>query len=106
MKDFASVLRYERSIRGWTQADVAEKVGSDSRTVRRWEHGKTVPTPYLRQRICQIFGKTPTELGLLPESLPSSNTEVIAQESGIKSDLEPIFLQDVSDYTSMQRLFL
>lgn len=106
MKDFASVLRYERSIRGWTQADVAEKVGSDSRTVRRWEHGKTVPTPYLRQRICQIFGKTATELGLLHESLPSPHTEEVAQESLINSTLAPIPLQDVSDYPPQQSPFL
>src|SRR5207248_10797366 len=90
MKDFAAVLRYERSIRGWSQADVAEKVGRDSRTVRRWERGKTVPTPYLRQKLCQLLGKTPTELGLLPGLLSYLDAEEEAKERFINDSLERI----------------
>src|SRR5712692_7192182 len=68
MKNFASILRHERLLHGWTQADVAEKLGSDSRTVRRWERGETIPSLYLRRKLCILFEKTPGELGLLFES--------------------------------------
>lgn len=60
-------LRYERERRGWSQADVASKVGSDSKTVGRWEKGKTLPRPYHRQVLCELFGKNAEEFGLIPE---------------------------------------
>src|SRR5579862_3033781 len=60
------LLRQERVSRGWSQADVAEKIGSDPKTVGRWERGLTSPGPYLCQQLCQLYGKTPLELGLRP----------------------------------------
>ena len=34
-------LRRERELRGWSQEDVAKKIGApDDKTVRRWESGK------------------------------------------------------------------
>ena len=32
---FHQLLKYEREQRGWSQADLAEKVGSDTKTVYR-----------------------------------------------------------------------
>lgn len=74
-------LRYERERRGWSQADVASKVGSDPKTVGRWEHGKTLPRPYHRQVLCELFGKNAEEFGLVSEqsaiispALPETDT--------------------------------
>ncbi len=36
---FHEQLRYERELRGWSQADLAEKVGCDTKTIGRWESG-------------------------------------------------------------------
>lgn len=58
-------LRYERERRGWSQADVASKVGSDPKTVARWERGKSLPRPYHRQVLCELFGKNAEEFGLI-----------------------------------------
>ncbi len=63
-----SRLRQERERRAWTQNDVASKVGSDPKTVARWENGITFPGPYYRQRLGELFGKSLQELGLIPES--------------------------------------
>jgi tetratricopeptide (TPR) repeat protein/transcriptional regulator with XRE-family HTH domain len=60
-------LRYERERCGWSQADVASKIGSDPKTVARWEGGKSLPRPYHRQALCELFGKNAEAFGLVPE---------------------------------------
>src|SRR5215467_15041312 len=59
------LLKRERELRGWSQADVAEKIGGDPKTVGRWERGITSPGPQLCQKLCELFGKNTEELGLL-----------------------------------------
>ncbi len=60
-------LKYERELRGWSQAKVAEEIGTTARTVSRWEHGLALPYPYFREQLCTLFGKNAVELGLVPE---------------------------------------
>ena len=60
-------LKTERELRGWSQAKVAEAVGSTPRNVSRWEQGHTLPHPYYREQLCLLFGKNARELGLLGE---------------------------------------
>ncbi len=62
---FPAILKRERALRGWSQADVAGRIGSDPKTVGRWERGLTTPSLYLCQRLCELYGKTIQELGLL-----------------------------------------
>jgi len=64
-------LRRERELRGWSQADLAEKVRCDTKTIGRWESGDSVPRPYHRQSLCEIFKKNAEELGLIGEDVPS-----------------------------------
>ena len=64
---FHQQLRYERKLRGWSQEDVASKVGCGPKTVMRWENGESLPHPYSQQRLCELFGKNAEELGLLGE---------------------------------------
>jgi len=51
-----------------TQAELAEKVGATFETVSRWERGIKAPSAYYRRKLCEVFGKTPEELGLLSDS--------------------------------------
>ncbi len=60
-------LKVERELRGWSQARVAEAVGTNTRTVIRWEQRQTIPYPYYRERLCELFGKNARELGLLAD---------------------------------------
>lgn len=62
---FHDQLRYERELRGWSQADLAEKTGCDTKTVGRWESGERLPRPHHRQLMCDLFGKNAEELGLI-----------------------------------------
>jgi len=58
-------LRNERKRYGWTQAKLAEVLGVSTKTVTRWEAGRSVPFPYYRKKLTALFGKTVQELGLL-----------------------------------------
>jgi tetratricopeptide (TPR) repeat protein/DNA-binding XRE family transcriptional regulator len=61
-----SRLRDARLGRGWSQQALADLVGTIPNTISRWENGSTFPSPYFRQRLREVFGKTPAELGLVP----------------------------------------
>jgi tetratricopeptide (TPR) repeat protein/transcriptional regulator with XRE-family HTH domain len=62
------LLRRARKERGWSQRVVADRIGAPQDTmITRWERGNAVPSPYYIERLCQLFGMTATELGLLPE---------------------------------------
>lgn len=65
-------LKQERLSRGWTQADVAGFIGTDGYTVNRWERGKARPRPYFCQKLCELFGKSALDLGLVPTLQQSS----------------------------------
>ncbi|GHO97203.1 hypothetical protein KSF_072510 [Reticulibacter mediterranei] len=68
-------LKQARELRGWSQAKVAELIGTDATTVSRWERGIFSPTPYFREKLCVLFEKNAEELGLLETSQPSQQPE-------------------------------
>ena len=73
------LLRMARLERGWTQKDVADRIGAPlDLNVTRWERGTAWPSAYYVQKLCELFGKSVGELGLLPpqpESAVSSQPE-------------------------------
>ncbi|WP_376794681.1 helix-turn-helix domain-containing protein [Thermogemmatispora sp.] len=64
---FHQQLKRERLRRGWSQEDLAERIGSDKKTVQRWETGDGLPRPALLRKLCEVLEKTPEELGLVEE---------------------------------------
>lgn len=50
--------------KGWTQARLAEEVGTTFETVSRWERGVVIPGLFYREKLRGIFGKSATELGM------------------------------------------
>src|SRR5437870_12676447 len=71
-----SRLKQERELRAWTQSELAERIGTTQVNVSRWETGITVPGPYYRQRLGELFGKSIQELGLIPDSSEEHLEEV------------------------------
>ncbi|MHB8600299.1 MAG: tetratricopeptide repeat protein [Ktedonobacteraceae bacterium] len=69
----ANQLKVERVLRGWSQAKVSEAVGTNVRSIIRWEQGQTLPHPYYREQLCTLFGKNARELGLLEDEEDESN---------------------------------
>src|SRR5579885_184876 len=58
-----------RMAKGWSQEYVASRLNVDRITVQRWEQNRTTPQTYHLERLCQLFGKTALELGLIEERL-------------------------------------
>jgi transcriptional regulator with XRE-family HTH domain len=45
-----------RLARGWSQWEVADKIGTTNMNISRWERGLTRPGPYFRRKLCALFG--------------------------------------------------
>jgi len=69
-------LRDARLSRGWSQRELAGLIGTIFVNISRWENGETFPSPYFRQRLCEVFGQTPAELGLVPPPLPAHDSSI------------------------------
>jgi tetratricopeptide (TPR) repeat protein/DNA-binding XRE family transcriptional regulator len=78
-------LHNARAERGWSQQELADLVGTTSVNISRWENNATFPSPYFRQQLSNVFGKTPTELGLVPS--PPRGTRI----SNIPTTHNPFF---------------
>ena len=64
-KRYQMLLKQAREERGWSQKDVAQKIGTDAKTVSRWERSVAYPSPYFRQKLSELFEKSLRELDLL-----------------------------------------
>ena len=82
------LLRQARHERGWTQKTVADRVGAplDS-MVTRWERGLAFPSAYYIEKLCQLFGKSASALGLLPEQEIDSHKPEPKED--VASNVEP-----------------
>ena len=90
------LLRQARLEHGWTQKEVANRIGAPlDLNVTRWERGTAKPSAYYVQRLCELFGMSAGELGLLPPQ-PS------LQEAAVSSTpaLEP-----AATFVKAQRLW-
>ena len=74
-------LSMERLRRHWSQLEVADKIGTTPGNVSRWERGITLPGPYFRTKLCELFGMSTQELGLAwdaSDDLPSQDLSTSA----------------------------
>jgi peptide/nickel transport system substrate-binding protein len=86
-------LRRARSLKGWSQADLAEQVGTSFEIVSRWERGVTVPSPYYRERLCAVLGQSAEDLGLLrahPDAFTPLPSPLVLLASSHKDAEKPI----------------
>ena len=60
-------LRHERQLRGWSQVYLAKQIGVPDYYISRWERGEVLPSPYYQQKLCELFGKTTQELGIIQQ---------------------------------------
>lgn len=63
------LLCLARKERGWTQQEVAERIGVPHPLhVTRWEQGLAVPSLHYIEQLCALFERSAHELGLLQEA--------------------------------------
>lgn len=82
-------LRQAREEKNWSQQQVAALLGTSTFTVCRWECGSAFPSPHYRQKLCELFGKLPRELGLLPQNTPRLDEASTAQSAQIDPASSP-----------------
>ena len=87
-------LKVERELRGWSQARLAEALGTSARSVSRWEQGLAVPYPHYRKMLCNLFGKTAQELGLVPVPNEDSNGQEPLASDRSDTVIQTSFLTD------------
>jgi transcriptional regulator with XRE-family HTH domain len=103
------LLKQAREERGWSQKDVAEKIGTDPKTVSRWERMVAYPSPYFRQKLAGLFEKSLRELDLLNSSdkaLEDSDLFISKLPAGLIENAEkpPDRLVDNTDQHSARLL--
>jgi predicted ATPase/DNA-binding CsgD family transcriptional regulator/DNA-binding XRE family transcriptional regulator len=99
-------LKAQRLKKNWTQVYVATMIGTSDIEVSRWETGVSIPTLYFRERLCELFGKTPEDLGFI-----SSTSETRPEERVLRpADELPLPLtrligreQEVAAVCALQR---
>jgi transcriptional regulator with XRE-family HTH domain/Tol biopolymer transport system component len=105
-------LKRARESKGWSQADVADKIGAQPNLVTRWERGYAFPSPYYRQKLCDLFEKTTAELGLIREArtdeLQSCAREAILPEeqNNVEVHTSPLPREKKNQRVLSRRAFL
>lgn len=84
-------LKMERELRGWSQKYVADCIGADHYYLSRWERGTASPSPYYRQKLCDLFGKNADQLGLLHTSINTNNEHDEKSQDAASSHIETTF---------------
>lgn len=72
-----------RRKKGYTQREVADRLGISEKTISKWECGKGLPEVVFMQPLCELLGITVNEL-LAGEPLPIMNLLQILDETRIK----------------------
>jgi len=77
-------LKQERKNHHWTQKQLAEKIGSATISVTRWESDEFPPGHFMLEKLTTVFGKSPEQWGISKQtrmSLPfPRNLDFIGRE--------------------------
>lgn len=68
----------KRKLIGWTQANVAEKLGLDTETISRFERGVSLPSLATLDRLAQVLKTSVGDLLSESSSQPSDQAEIIS----------------------------
>jgi putative transcriptional regulator len=63
----ANRLRELREAKGWTQADLAARIGVSRKTINTIENGVFVPSTVIALRLARAFGRTVEQVFSLDE---------------------------------------
>ncbi len=64
------ILKRLRQEKLWSQAELAHRIGTTPVSVGRWENNITRPNLHFQQQLCEIFARSPENLGFVPQAEP------------------------------------
>lgn len=94
-------LKRLRQEKLWSQAELAHRIGTTPVSVGRWENNVTHPNLHFQQQLCEVFVRSPEDLGFVPQAESESREDV--EYSDQLQQMEPrqpastIFAGRVSD---------
>ncbi|GCE26262.1 hypothetical protein KDA_17460 [Dictyobacter alpinus] len=117
---FHEILKYQREVRGWSQARMAEELGTTPNRISAWERNISFPSAYFREKLCSQLDMDAQELGLLTastptigtpegtEDTPATNITLQAPETSIsvQAPENPAALQSVTRHPQTKRTWL
>ena len=71
-----------REARGWTQAQLAQAIGTTQQTIQRWESGETDPKVTQVEAVSRALGITMTFLLGMDEPKQTAETAAMSQDEG------------------------
>jgi tetratricopeptide (TPR) repeat protein/transcriptional regulator with XRE-family HTH domain len=80
-RPLVSRLKLERERRGWSQSELADRLGTTQVNISRWETGSTSPGPFFRRRLAEVLGKSIEELGLVQEIARPIHEETSSEDT-------------------------
>lgn len=80
MFDLPAMLRAARDAGGFTNRDLAEKIGRDESTVSLWMSGKRTPRMKNLVELARVMGIEMTELWSGPEATPATAAQAAVLE--------------------------
>lgn len=78
--DLPAMLRAARDRGGFTNRDLAEKIGRDESTVSLWMSGKRTPRMKNLQDLARVMGVEMAELWSGPEAIPATAAQAAVLE--------------------------
>jgi transcriptional regulator with XRE-family HTH domain len=95
----AQRLREERIKHRWSQQELADRLGTTIVTISRWENGASIPSPYYRLKLGQLFGTDFQQLDWISgeevqaesadKPLPEETTPMLAESSQQEAVITP-----------------
>src|SRR5439155_14236924 len=70
---FHKQLQAERHKHGWSQNEVASRIGCGVKTLGRWERNESLPQPLYRRKLCELFAKSPEEFELTEKGVEDND---------------------------------
>ena len=86
-KTIGETIKQLRLEKLWTQAELASRLGTTTISIGRWENNITRPSLHFQQQLCEVFGKSPEDLGFLPQKVPEREESSASNDQ--KRETEP-----------------
>lgn len=98
----AEKITEERKKNGWSQEELAEKLGVSRQAVSKWESAGSVPDLQRVIQLAELFGAS-TDYLLKDDMVPDTSNSYISTVSENEKPLSRITMEDANAFLEMKR---